>query len=98
MTYDVIGRAKQAREWRVEYIVVRELWLNAGRICSILSFLCAVIFFPPEKSLPFLLCILGAGHFLIYFAVKNVKYDEGNVNKTSVVAQGSTQNQTEPEG
>jgi len=98
MTYDVIGRAKQAREWRVEYIVVRELWLNAGRICSILSFLCAVIFFSPEKSLPFLLCILGAGHFLIYFAVKNVKYDEGNVNKTSVVAQGSTQNQTEPEG
>ena len=70
MTYDVIGRAKNAREWRVEYVVVRELWLNAGRICSVLSFLCAVLFFPPEKSLPFLLCILGAGHFLIYFAVK----------------------------
>lgn len=49
MTYDVIGRAKNAREWRVEYVVVRELWLNAGRICSILSFLCAVLFFPPEK-------------------------------------------------
>lgn len=62
------------------------------------KFLCAVIFFPPEKSLPFLLCILGAGHFLIYFAVKNVKYDEGNVNKTSAVAQGTPQNQTEPEG
>jgi len=98
MTYDVIGRAKNAREWRVEYVVVRELWLNAGRICSVLSFLCAVLFFPPEKSLPFLLCILGAGHFLIYFAIKNVKYDEGNVGKTSVVAQETTQNQTEPEG
>ena len=34
------------------------------------KFLCAVLFFPPEKSLPVLLCILGAGHFLIYFAVK----------------------------
>ncbi|KAA0762590.1 MFS transporter [Bacillus sp. SH5-2] len=98
MTYDVIGRAKNAREWRVEYVVVRELWLNAGRICSILSFLCAVLFFSPEKSLPFLLCILGAGHFLIYFAVKNVKYEEGNAGKTSVVAQGNAQNQTEPEG
>ena len=84
MTYDVIGRAKNAREWRVEYVVVRELWLNAGRICSVLSFLCAVLFFPPEKSLPVLLCILGAGHFLIYFAVKNVKYDEGNAGNTSV--------------
>lgn len=62
------------------------------------KFLCAVLFFPPEKSLPFLLCILGAGHFLIYFAVKNVKYDEGNAGNTSVVAQGTTQNQTEPEG
>lgn len=62
------------------------------------KFLYAVLFFPPEKSLPFLLCILGAGHFLIYFAVKNVKYDEGNVGKTSVVAQETTQNQTEPEG
>ncbi len=44
MTYDVIGRAKNAREWRVEYVVVRELWLNAGRICSILSFfMCCTI-------------------------------------------------------
>ena len=98
MTYDVIGRAKQAKEWRVEYIVVRELWLNSGRICSILSFLCAVSFFLPEKSLPVLLCILGAGHFLIYFAVKNVKYDERNINRTSVVAGEATPNRTEPEG
>lgn len=62
------------------------------------KFLCAVLFFPPEKSLPYLLCILGAGHFLIYFAVKNVKYDEGNASKASVVTQGNAQNQTEPEG
>ncbi|KEK26206.1 MFS transporter [Bacillus gaemokensis] len=98
MTYDVIGRAKQAKEWRVEYIVVRELWLNGGRICSILSFLCAVSFFPPEKSLPVLLCILGSGHFLIYFAVRNVKYGEQNMNKASVLAPETTRNHTEPEG
>ncbi|WP_459499421.1 MFS transporter [Bacillus sp. C1] len=98
MTYDVIGRAKQAREWRVEYIVVRELWLNGGRICSILSFLCAVSFFAPEKSLPVLLCILGAGHLLIYFAVKNVTYGEGNPNKTGIPAPETTQNHTEREG
>ncbi|HEK9101500.1 TPA: MFS transporter [Bacillus pseudomycoides] len=98
MTYDVIGRAKQAREWRVEYIVVRELWLNSGRICSVLSFLCAVSFFPPEKSLPVLLCILGAGHLLIYFAVRNVKYGEENPNKTRIPAPETTQNHTEREG
>ncbi|MBO1579143.1 MFS transporter [Bacillus sp. XF8] len=98
MTYDVIGRARQAREWRVEYIVVRELWLNGGRICSILSFLCAVSFFSPEKSLPVLLCILGAGHLLIYFAVRNVKYGEENPNKTRIPAPETTQNHTEREG
>ena len=81
----------------MEYVVVRELWLNAGRICSILSFY--VLYYSFHlKSLPYLLCILGAGHFLIYFAVKNVKYDEGNASKTSVVTQENAQNQTEPEG
>ncbi|WP_242145309.1 MULTISPECIES: MFS transporter [unclassified Bacillus cereus group] len=98
MTYDVIGRAKNAKEWRVEYIVVRELWLNGGRICSIISFLCAVSFFQPEKSLPVLLGILGAGHFLVYFAVRNVKYSEENVNKTSMIATETIPNRTEPEG
>ncbi|MDM5156473.1 MFS transporter [Bacillus sp. DX1.1] len=98
MTYDVIGRAKQAKEWRVEYIVVRELWLNGGRICSVLSFLCAVSFFPPEKSLPVLLCILGVGHFLIYFAVRNVKYGDQNRNGTSIPAPETTLNHTEREG
>lgn len=98
MTYDVIGRAKNAKEWRVEYIVVRELWLNGGRICSIISFLCAVSFFQPEKSLPVLLGILGAGHFLVYFAVRNVKYSEKNMNRTSIIATETIPNRTEPEG
>src|SRR5690625_572810 len=39
MTYDVIGRARFAKELRVEYIVVRELFVNIGRITSILIFL-----------------------------------------------------------
>lgn len=85
MIYDVIGRVKNVREWCVEYVVVWELWLNVGRICFILSFLCVVLFFLFEKSLFYLLCILGVGYFFIYFVVKNVKYDERNVSKVSVV-------------
>ena len=38
LTYDVIGHARYARKARIEYIVVRELFLNAGRICSIVFF------------------------------------------------------------
>src|SRR5699024_628058 len=34
LTYDVIGKARQAKEWRVEYIVVRELFVNIGRVIA----------------------------------------------------------------
>lgn len=98
MTYDVIGRAKNAREWRVEYVVVRELWLNGGRICSVGSFLITVSLFPVEKSLPFLLLILGAGHFLIYFVIRNVKYDDEPSAKAGLAVVQTTQNRTEGEG
>ncbi|MFD3447718.1 MFS transporter [Microbacteriaceae bacterium 4G12] len=74
MTYDVIGKARFAKELRVEYIVVRELFLNGGRITSITCFLIAVSFFNPQTSIPVLLSTLGIGHFLIYFAIRNVKY------------------------
>lgn len=49
LTYDVIGRGWKAAEMRIEYIVVREIFLNAGRIVSILSFLAAVTFFRKKK-------------------------------------------------
>lgn len=73
MTYDVIGRGWKAAEMRIEYIVVRELFLNSGRIVSILSFLIAVTFFNPNESLPILLMILGAGHLIIYLFVRKVQ-------------------------
>lgn len=98
MTYDIIGRAKRAKERRVEYIVVRELWLNGGRICSVLSFLLAVSLFPAEKSLPVLLLILGAGHLLIYFAIRNVTYTDGKAHSTGLEVVQTTQNTTEGEG
>jgi MFS transporter, YQGE family, putative transporter len=72
MTYDVIGRGWNAAEMRIEYIVVREIYLNSGRFVSILSFLVAVTFFDEQKSIPILLLILGAGHTLIYFFIRKI--------------------------
>jgi len=77
MSYDVIGRGWKAAEMRIEYIVVREIFLNSGRIVSILSFLGAIIFFNAEKSIPILLMILGLGHTIIYFFIRRV-----NLNTT----------------
>jgi YQGE family putative transporter len=71
-TYDVIGTGWKAAEMRIEYIVVREIYLNLGRIVSIVSFLAAITWFKAENSIPILLLILGAGHSCIYFFLKRV--------------------------
>jgi MFS transporter, YQGE family, putative transporter len=73
MTYDVIGTGWKAAEMRIEYIVVRELFLNLGRIVSVVAFIIAVTYFNQDQSIPVLLMLLGAGHTLIYFFVKKVE-------------------------
>lgn len=78
LTYDVIGRGWKAAEMRVEYIVVRELFINGGRIVSILLFLLTVTIFDEEKGIPMLLLVLGAGHLIIYFFIRKVKIAKQN--------------------
>jgi YQGE family putative transporter len=72
MTYDVIGSGWNAAEMRIEYIVVREIFLNMGRFVSIVLFLAAITFFDEQKSIPFLLLILGSGHSFIYLFVRKI--------------------------
>ncbi|MBT2677488.1 MFS transporter [Bacillus sp. ISL-35] len=72
MTYDVIGRGWKAAEMRVEYIVVRELFLNLGRVTSILLFLLAINLFSEKEAIPILLVILGSGHTMIYFFIRKI--------------------------
>jgi len=72
LTFDVIGKAWKAAEMRVEYIVIRELFVNMGRVISILFFLIGVSLFNAESIIPILLVILGGGHVIIYFFVKEI--------------------------
>ncbi|MRH43112.1 MFS transporter [Aquibacillus halophilus] len=81
MTFDVIGKAWKAAEMRIEYIVVRELFVNIGRVSSIILFLITVSIFDAETAIPYLFMVIGAGHFVIYFFIKDinlkgVSYDE----------------------
>lgn len=78
LTYDIIGKGWKAAEMRVEYIVVREIFLNGGRIFSILLFLFTVTMFNEEKGIPILLLFLGAGHMIIYFFVRKIKVEQLN--------------------
>jgi YQGE family putative transporter len=72
LTYDVIGRAWNAAEMRIEYIVVREVFVQFGRFVSILGFLFAVSYFEPKQSLPIFLLIVGLGHTLIYLFIRKI--------------------------
>lgn len=73
MTYDIIGTGWKAAEMRIEYIVVRELFLNLGRGTSVIAFIIAVTCFNEETSIPILLLILGGGHTCIYFFVRKIQ-------------------------
>lgn len=73
ITYDVIGTARKAAEQRVEYIVYRELYVNLGRILSIVTFMLCVYFFK-EQSIRYVLLLFGGGHFILYFFIKNVSF------------------------
>ncbi|MGJ7921380.1 MFS transporter [Neobacillus sp. LXY-4] len=72
MTYDVIGRGWNAAEMRIEYIVVREIFLNLGRFVSIVLFLLAITLFDEQKSIPILLLLIGAGHTCIYIFIRKI--------------------------
>lgn len=73
ITYDVIGTGWKAAEMRIEYIVVREVYLNAGRILSILLFLIMVSTMDTKQGLPILFLVLGAGHTFIFYFIRRVK-------------------------
>lgn len=72
LTYDVIGRGWKAGEMRIEYIVIRELFLNLGRILSILLFIVSVTLFNESASIPYLFVLVGLGHTLIYFCIRKI--------------------------
>ena len=87
LTYDIIGKCRGIHEKRIEYIVVREFFLNAGRIFSILIFLLVINYLSEEKGIPLLLPILGAGHFLIYFCLRNISVPTSPADQTIELAE-----------
>jgi len=80
LTYDVIGKAWRAKDLRIEYIVVRELFVNAGRIISILVFLLSIYLFDSERTIPLLLIIFGTGHLFIYLFIRRIQLNTSPKN------------------
>lgn len=78
LTYDIIGKAKDAAKMRIEYVVVRELFVHFGRIVSVVGFILMVVMFDLKQSLPIYLLIVGAGHLVIYWFVRKIDIYDHN--------------------
>lgn len=72
MNYNVIGQAKKAAEWRIEYIVGKELFLNAGRMVSILLFILVLSIFDIKEALPYFILIIGQTQLLLSILLRKV--------------------------
>lgn len=75
ITYDVIGKSRAAAEMRIEYVVVKELFLNAGRVISIILFIIAIKLINPETAIPAMLLIFGIGHTLAALLLQKLELD-----------------------
>jgi YQGE family putative transporter len=78
LTYDVIGQAKHAAQWRIEYVVGRELFLNGGRVVSILLFLAVLGLFNDEQGLPYFIMLVGQAQLFVYYFIRHVHLKETN--------------------
>ncbi|WP_245548524.1 MFS transporter [Gracilibacillus lacisalsi] len=71
LTYDIIGKARGARDLRIEYIIIRELFVNVGRVSAILIFIVSVSLVDPKVMIPILLLTIGGGNLFAYYFVRN---------------------------
>lgn len=72
ISYDIIGQLPNLEEYRLEYIVWKQLYLNGGRLASVLFYLVVVAIFPVKLALSIVLLVLGSGHSIIYLLVKKL--------------------------
>jgi len=71
-TFDLIGRDRESVRNRVEYVVLRELALDAGRIIGVLIFLAVVSFDASPATLNWLMLGIGSAPLLAWFCMRNV--------------------------
>ncbi|MGN8645491.1 MFS transporter [Gracilibacillus sp. HCP3S3_G5_1] len=70
LTYDIIGKAKGAGDLRIEYIIIRELFVNSGRVAAILIFIVSVLLVDAKIIIPILLLTIGGGNLFAYYFVR----------------------------
>lgn len=72
VTYDVIGKAHQAKDLRIEYIVLLEVISNLGSILSISLFIFGITFFTTHDPIPIMLVVFSLSYLAVYVVTKKV--------------------------
>lgn len=80
MTWDVIGKSRNAKELRIEYIVGREAFLQFGRISSILLFLVAMRIFPTMFIIQLLLIIFSSGYLIAVLIMRKINLQKREID------------------
>lgn len=71
IVYDVIGTSKYAKEWRIEYIVVLELFVNIGRVFSIVGFI-IIVTLVGEHSIRYILLVASHAYLFVFYYMRKL--------------------------
>lgn len=79
MSYDAIGQSHNAKELRIEYVVTLEIFVNIGRIFSVVIFILCLSFIDHTTAIPYLLVIFSHTYILIFYFMNKVKLVYRNI-------------------
>ncbi|MGL4521876.1 MAG: MFS transporter, partial [Bacilli bacterium] len=72
ISYDLIGKLPNTKQLRVEYIALREFYLNAGRVCSVIVLYVLLRSVEQQTAVSIAIVLLGAGHLIAALIMKKV--------------------------
>lgn len=70
IVFDAIGKDRDSAEHRVEFVVIRELGLNIGRVLSVLAFIAVIMINDSEKAIISLMFVIGSIPVLAWVALR----------------------------
>lgn len=70
MAYDAIGKSRDAKTYRIEYVVWLEVFVNIGRVIAVSFFIISLYAFSNNASIPYIMVIFSFAYYFIYYFVK----------------------------
>lgn len=72
MSYDVIGKGFDAKNLRIEYIVLLEIFVHIGKVAAVLFFIVLYKLITFSDPIPFILAICSVAYLNIYFFMRKI--------------------------